>query len=97
MGEDGGGGEGVGKLAAGNVAEEWLLARAVDNERGQGNGGTLWRILSSRSLTGSSIKGMERTMIAMSLVAPRASSCGAWPESNGGCLKRVKSLARWRR
>ncbi len=38
MGEDGGGGEGVGKLAAGNVAEEKFVAHAVDNERGQGNG-----------------------------------------------------------
>lgn len=40
LGEDGGGGEGVGKLAAGNVVEEMLVAYAVDNECGQGNGAT---------------------------------------------------------
>lgn len=81
-------GEGVGKLAAGNVAEERLLNSPLIKGVAREMGTLPWCILSSRSLAGFTSKGimrtmnpprMKRTMGAVSMTAPQASSRGARP------------------
>lgn len=82
-------GEGVGKLAAGNVAEEKLLISPLIKSLVRVIGTLPWRILSSRSLAGFANKEvkrmmspprMKRTMSAVPMAAPRANLRGAWPE-----------------
>jgi len=64
LGKDGGVGEGVGKLAAGNVAEEKLLISPLIKSVARAMGTLPWCILSSRSLTDFVSKGIKRAMSA---------------------------------